>query len=631
MPTGRGWPNDSALALWHLLFKINTRHRGFKLAFSIADCKEATARAIGADLGQRLLAILPQDSAIAYARVSRDDRQKESRFIPEGIGQGRYVATGVDPPPSVFDEARTCLLVRFESDDGSAVTRKFAPLPDDQVGGGQLVHAITPVINRAAALPPLPVDGDAWELTFSRLLTAIVLQTHHVNLDHEPGGEYRFFYWSNAYPLKLGVKAGGRPFENALAGAGSAPPGPPLPEVVTEGLRAWYMFDEGAGSVLGDSSGNARHGTLGAGLAAPTWAPGAAGGLTFPDGTYVTLPDEVCSTGRYIQAVFLRSAPGSHRAIIGRDGSGWMWAISPGNDFETFDVSGTGLKTQASPSSPSPYLASIVLANPFDAMYNSDEETTYSAANGSLILARTPTKIGNAGFGFPFLGTLYALLVYENALTLDQQATNRLALQRLLSARSGQKALLVFSGNSHVIGDVLVNPADRLDAKTLALLSSAPDLINRGLDGQQTQEMISAQQLDADYSILRPQVIEFVWEGQNDLALGSVSVVDAGNHLATYCARRQSQGRLVLVGTVGPRADLGTYSAANRASLNAFLRDQWPNFADGIVDFAADPIIGPEGANLDSTYYLDGLHMKAAGNARAAALLAAKIQALGVA
>ena len=61
--------------------------------------------------------------------------------------------------------------------------------------------------------------------------------------------------------------------------------------IVTAGLIAEWRFDNGAGQVLTDYSGNGRHGTLGAtsGAAAddPTWT---AQGLSFDGGDFVSLP-----------------------------------------------------------------------------------------------------------------------------------------------------------------------------------------------------------------------------------------------------------------------------------------------------------------------------------------------------
>lgn len=48
------------------------------------------------------------------------------------------------------------------------------------------------------------------------------------------------------------------------------------------GAVAWYMFNEGGGLTALDASGFDHHGSLGAGNAAPAWAPSPhGGGLVF--------------------------------------------------------------------------------------------------------------------------------------------------------------------------------------------------------------------------------------------------------------------------------------------------------------------------------------------------------------
>jgi hypothetical protein len=212
MPTGTAWPNGGNLALWHLNYKINTDERGFNMGFMVAEVVEATARAVGTDLGKRILALLPSDAEIFYASMSRDDHAKDSRFMPDVIGPGTYTLTGSSPPPSTYDFPRTSLLYRLESTDGQAVTRKFCPLPDDKVNKAALITPISNVVGVPGALPALPLITDAWELIFLNFFKAVVLQTHHVYRAHAPGGAYTYFPWINCYPLRIGSKKGGRVF-----------------------------------------------------------------------------------------------------------------------------------------------------------------------------------------------------------------------------------------------------------------------------------------------------------------------------------------------------------------------------------------------------------------------------------
>ena len=67
--------------------------------------------------------------------------------------------------------------------------------------------------------------------------------------------------------------------------------GAALPTIVQDGLVAEWRFDEGAGQVLGDHTGNGHHGqlgsTTGADAADPSWT---AQGLSFDGGDFVSIP-----------------------------------------------------------------------------------------------------------------------------------------------------------------------------------------------------------------------------------------------------------------------------------------------------------------------------------------------------
>ncbi|MCK1641922.1 SGNH/GDSL hydrolase family protein [Bradyrhizobium sp. 157] len=92
---------------------------------------------------------------------------------------------------------------------------------------------------------------------------------------------------------------------------------------------------------------------------------------------------------------------------------------------------------------------------------------------------------------------------------------------------------------------------------------------------------------------------------------------DAGatflTQLAAYCDARRSAGWHVLLGTLLPRIN-STFNT-NRAVANPEIRSWITNgsivagkHAGGIFDFAADPVIGPDAAASNTTYFSDGLH-----------------------
>lgn len=212
MPQGAAWPNGGNLALWHANFKINTEKKGFNLKFNIADKVEADAKVAALDLAGRVKALLTEDAEIFYATLSRDDHKKDSRYLHTAIGAGTYNIVAPPGDPTTYDNAPTALLFRLEMTDGSEVTRKFAPLPDPAVLGGNLVAAIAPIIGTPGAAPAAPAGGDTFAERFNKFMGAVLFYTHAIESGHTPGGVYNYQAYINAFALRVGVKKGGRVF-----------------------------------------------------------------------------------------------------------------------------------------------------------------------------------------------------------------------------------------------------------------------------------------------------------------------------------------------------------------------------------------------------------------------------------
>jgi len=85
------------------------------------------------------------------------------------------------------------------------------------------------------------------------------------------------------------------------------------------------------------------------------------------------------------------------------------------------------------------------------------------------------------------------------------------------------------------------------------------------------------------------------------LLLNDQAIRDA---FTAYCTARKAAGWKVIVGTLLPSNYVGFASV--RDAFNTWLRANWPAFADGIYDFAADATIGPNAVvESDSAYYLN--------------------------
>ena len=193
------------------------------------------------------------------------------------------------------------------------------------------------------------------------------------------------------------------------------------------------------------------------------------------------------------------------------------------------------------------------------------------------------------------------------------------------------RGLVVFDGCSLVL-DSGLPAADMMPDQTMSLLPPDLEMVNLGVPGQTTGMMTAdaAAEVDPLYSAGRDHNVLVVWEGTNDLAYGTtrpLSAAQAYRHLAEYCRARRKAGYEVVILTVLPREGSASFNAA-RSDLNERLRAGWRDFADALADVAADPTIGPDGAELDTTYYRDTVHLTAEGYRIVAGIVAGEVNGL---
>jgi lysophospholipase L1-like esterase len=101
----------------------------------------------------------------------------------------------------------------------------------------------------------------------------------------------------------------------------------------------------------------------------------------------------------------------------------------------------------------------------------------------------------------------------------------------------------------------------------------------------------------------------------NDMSLNNATAQEAYDNLVDYCEARKLVGWKIIVVTVTPRTNPAGQEA-KRLVLNEMIRAALASnetWLDAIADIGADSIIGSSGANLNTTYYSDGLHFTNAG------------------
>ena len=205
---------DGVGTLWHVNFKINTDFRGFNSKFHMADIDEATAKARALDLAARMKSLMPADAEIFYATISKDNHEKDSRYLPAALGAGTRAPGAGGGATTNFDSSQTALLYRLENDNGSSITRKFNPIPDEIVTDQRVINDIPPIIAAAGQTLPAVGAGATYADELQAFMLAVCQKTHHVKAGHAPGGPYKYANFVNAYVLRVGIKKGGRVFSS---------------------------------------------------------------------------------------------------------------------------------------------------------------------------------------------------------------------------------------------------------------------------------------------------------------------------------------------------------------------------------------------------------------------------------
>lgn len=189
--------------------------------------------------------------------------------------------------------------------------------------------------------------------------------------------------------------------------------------------------------------------------------------------------------------------------------------------------------------------------------------------------------------------------------------------------------LIVCDGDSRTSGWEHASFGNTWPAILDNLLASDATVLNLGVGSQTLNNMASdaATEVDPLYSASYARSVAICYGGINDVFAGD-SAATAQGDISTYCAARQSTGFDVLVGTLPPASTVSGAAETVRTTVNTWLRANYGTFADGLVDFAADPRLTN---TADTTYFdADGVHFTATGYAVHAELVAVSLAGIGV-
>ncbi len=105
-----------------------------------------------------------------------------------------------------------------------------------------------------------------------------------------------------------------------------------------------------------------------------------------------------------------------------------------------------------------------------------------------------------------------------------------------------------------------------------------------------------------------------IWIGANDLNVNNERAGSVYKNLVRYCYKRRSEGWEIIVCTeISINGGVSDSFDAQRLIYNELIYLTWRDFADRIANLGAVKKLGVLGANQDSEYFCDGVHLTNSG------------------
>ncbi|MBS1800022.1 MAG: SGNH/GDSL hydrolase family protein [Acidobacteria bacterium] len=410
---------------------------------------------------------------------------------------------------------------------------------------------------------------------------------------------------------------------------------------VPQGATADYDFMQGSGSVLTDKSGNGNNGALGTGAAAPNWV---STGLHFPAGSNVALPAALNGTRTVVAAVYLdplvnapanTNWPAIMTSSMGSNGLNLMLFYSIGGDnyslvFSPSVWSNGGSTTVGDARFSGFHIVAYVTGSTADSTvdqlyidgnevggYRTQGRSAGAQSSGNLFL-------GASGAGYWTGGaseTMYRVLTYASALTPEQVRSATAAVRSDIVTRGVAVAPPVtrpIAPQLHAIGDSITYGAG-VSSPWPSLLSltgqPAYTIRNWGISGIKAIEVNGTESNRAALSCRTStgaSSVAVLLLGTNDFGYGTRTAEEVFREIAGEIGTLKDAGCTVFVGTMLSRPGTdpnGNTGDVNKDNLdNMILQRAKLAGAAGVVDFAANPLLGADGANLGASFQGDHLH-----------------------
>ena len=440
-----------------------------------------------------------------------------------------------------------------------------------------------------------------------------------------------------AVPAGSGTIGGGQTVGSGLSG-GPAP---------IAGALADYDFLQGSGTALTDISGNGNTGTLGSGGLAPAWV---AAGLSFSGQQQVALPAAVNGAETFFAAVYLNPlttflAGNTYPMIVGSSlgGSGLnlLYAqeqannISPASNVYAPEIfAGNGVKTGAENLLSGFHVLTYVLGTgngSADHLYlDGAEVLSYDLQGASAGLQSGGNLFLGSSNADPFttsglFGTLYRFVAMPSGTLSAQQVA---AISGQIRSEVAGRGVAVSpaplpqsSPALYAIGDSIT--CGYVSAQGGCTLTPWPSLLNLanqpaysvtnyGIPGVLLRAIAGSEpnRVGQRCSSSAGPVNAIVFAGTNDLAANYGLSAPMAN-LAAEVQTLKGAGCRVFVGTMISR---GGQDANKDAFDGAVLSGAKAYGADGVIDFAANPLLGADGASANTAYFQsDQTHPTQAG------------------
>jgi lysophospholipase L1-like esterase len=412
------------------------------------------------------------------------------------------------------------------------------------------------------------------------------------------------------------------------------------------GATADYNFLEGSGTVVTDNSGNGNNGTLGAGALAPTWT---ATGLNFSGQQQVALPSALNNSETFFLGVYMQpitntvpanSFPMLVGSSLGVNGLNLLYDYENNGSLsqDTYTLAPTiygdgavftGVQNLVSGFHVLTYALGTPGVVPDKIYIDGVESTSYDPrfhftaaglqTSGNLFLGSSNTGIfGSSGLN----GTFYRMVTMPTnqlsaaqVLQISNQIRNDVASRGVNTSPAKIKQAaptLHCIGDSITVGLGVSNPYCSL----LSLTNQpAYTIDNWGIIGIRLQAVNAAESNRVGQlceSSAGPSVA-LVFLGTNDFLSSGQTPAGLIPNLAGEVQTLKDAGCRVFVGTMlsrsGNDGSGGSYDADKDAYDSLILTNAKAFGADGVVDFAANPQLGADGATSNATYFqADEIH-----------------------